>query len=100
MSLVTKKKRVNEMNYNQVKRKEQKQFIDNLRYLINESGWTYEQATVKIGNGLKLSLFKHWINGLRFPPIAFCRIIAGLFNLTIEDMITKELHKIQKNESL
>jgi predicted HTH domain antitoxin len=80
-------------NYTQVKRKEEKQFIENMVFLMEDRKITQTRMVELIGMELKLSTFKAWQSKRNFPPLYYCRKIAKILGYTIEEMTTIELYK-------
>ncbi len=79
-------------NYNQVKRKEEKQFRENLIFLMEEKKLSTRTVAEAIGH-VKIGTFKAWYYGSSNPPIAFARKIAEYFGYTLEEMTTEPLIK-------
>jgi hypothetical protein len=84
------------LNYNQIKRKEEKQFIENLIFLMEDRKITSQQIVKLIGQELKISTFKNWRYRGQMPPLYYCKKIAEVFNVTLEEMTTIELYKVSK----
>jgi hypothetical protein len=80
------------MSYNHIKRTEEKQFIDNMIFLMEEKGWKHKQIVTALGD-VKLNTFKAWYYKRTFPPLAYCRKIAVIFGYTLEEMTTEALIK-------
>lgn len=83
------------MNYNQVKRKEERQFIENMIFLMEEKQLKCKDIAGHLGE-VKLNTFKAWYYDRTFPPIAYARKIAELLGHTLEEMTTEALIKRQR----
>ena len=80
------------MSYNQVKRKEEKQFIENMIFLMEERKQKPQEMVNALGH-VKLNTFKAWYYDRTFPPLAYARKIAEIFGHTLEEMTTEPLIK-------
>jgi DNA-binding XRE family transcriptional regulator len=80
------------MSYNHIKRTEEKQFRENMIFLMEERKMSTRKLVETLGD-VKLSTFKAWYYGSSNPPLAYCRKIAGIFGYTLEEMTTEQLIK-------
>ncbi len=80
------------MSYNQVKRKEEKQFRENMIFLMEEKKLKPKDVATEIKD-VKLNTFKAWYYGSSNPPLAFARKIAEYLGHTLEEMTTEPLIK-------
>jgi DNA-binding XRE family transcriptional regulator len=81
-----------QMSYNQVKRKEEKQFRENMIFLMEEKKLSTRQMAGSLDH-VKLNTFKAWYYGSSNPPLAYARKIAEIFGHTLEEMTTEPLIK-------
>lgn len=77
--------------YKKSQKKDEEIFILNLIFLREQKKWTQQEITVKIGHGLKFKTYQSWEEKRGFPPIFFCRRIAQLFELRLNDLLTVKL---------
>lgn len=81
-----------ELSYKKATKQDEETFIRNMDYLRDEVfKVTQKELVLMVGYGLRRGTYADWVTGKSFPPIFFCRRIAEVFGVSLQQMLTTDL---------